>query len=1129
MSTEITREDLWVLVESFIKEKGLARLHLDSYNDFIRKGLQQIIDENKIIQIMIKTTTGQREAVEGSYIILGKITVEEPKIKEAKGFEIKLTPTDCRLRGLTYSAPLMLEMELVLDHINRQKGKFLIGYLPVMVKSDICYFSKLSKEELIALGEDPEDPGGYFIINGSERVLIAQEDMAENRIIVTAAQKGSSATHVAKVISATPGQRVPMLVERRRDGSLYVSFAAIPAKIPLVIMLRALGLVSDSEIIEAISTKPEIVNELYVSLFQAEKIRNEDEALEYIGNRIAHGRPLEKRKEAAENVLDKNFLPHLGTTKDKRLAKAQFLAQMARKVIEAYLGLVSLDDKDHYKNKRLKLAGDLLAILFRSVFKQFIKDLQYQIEKTLSKTREKTAFADLSNLIRTDIITEKILYALATGNWVGGKTGVSQLLDRTNYLSTLSHLRRCVSPLSRTQPHFEARDLHFTQWGRICPIETPEGPNCGLVKNLALLARISVGGHAERVKEILKSKLGLLPPTEKGEDLTPVYVDGELVGKHKNPELLVNNLRKLRRKKSPFSEAELSFEVNVVLYKKPAGNEVYINTDSGRVLRPLLIVENGKLKLTKQYVEMVKRGELSWSDLVGYAVEYLDAEEEENAYISIDINSITKEHNYAEFPPATLFGVVASIIAYAEHNHSPRNTFQAAMGKQALGLPVSNIHRTAYTRFHLLYYPQVPLVYTKPLKLIGLEKRPTGQNMVVAVLSYTGYNIQDAVIISKSAVDRGLARSLFMRLYEAEEHRYAGGESDHIEIPQPGVRGYYSHEFYSKLEDDGVILPEVEVKGGDVLIGKTSPPRFAEEFKEFGPAARRDTSVTLRHEEKGVVDTVLLSNTIEGNVLVRVRVRDERIPEIGDKFASRHGQKGVIGILLNQEDMPFTESGIIPDLIINPHAIPSRMTVGQLLETIAGKYAAIAAKQVDGTPFENVKEDFIRKELERYGFKSTGKEVMYNGLTGEKMIAEIFIGIVYYQKLHHMVSDKIHARGRGPVQILTRQPTEGRAREGGLRFGEMERDCLIAHGASASLKDRLLEASDPTYIYVCKKCNALAYFDFKRNVTTCHFCGPHNDMAKVKTAYAFKLLLQELMSMCIMPRIIVEEVVKKWK
>jgi DNA-directed RNA polymerase subunit B len=426
-----------------------------------------------------------------------------------------------------------------------------------------------------------------------------------------------------------------------------------------------------------------------------------------------------------------------------------------------------------------------------------------------------------------------------------------------------------------------------------------------------------------------------------------------------------------------------------------------------------------------------------------------------------------------------------------------------------------------------MLYPQIPVVTTKAINLLGLEERPTGQNCIVTVLPFEGYNIEDAVVFNKSSVDRGLGRTFFYRVYEAEAKQYPGGMKDKFEIPSSdaNIRGYRGEKSYRLLEDDGAIMHESIVNGGDILIGRTSPPRFMEEYKEFevkGPY-RRDTSIGVRPSENGVIDSVVMTQSVDGGKMYKIRVRDMRIPEIGDKFASRHGQKGVIGMLVPQEDLPYTEDGIVPDVMINPHAFPSRMTVGQFMESIAGKSSALRGKVVDGSAFVGEKANDLKEILEKYGFKSTGKEVMYDGRTGKKFNAEVYVGVVYYQKLHHMVADKIHSRARGQVQMLTKQPTEGRARGGGLRFGEMERDCLIAYGASMMLKDRLLEESDKAEVNICERCGLLAYYDIKQRRYVCRVDGDRAKISSVAIAYAFKLLLQEMISLGVAPRLVPKE------
>ncbi|AWR97198.1 DNA-directed RNA polymerase subunit B [Acidianus sulfidivorans JP7] len=1106
-------DDRWTIVESYFKSRGLVRQHLDSFNDFIKNRLQEIIDEQGEIATEIP----------GLKIKLGKIRVGKPRVREADRGDREITPMEARLRNLTYSAPIFLTMIPVENNIEGEPVEVYIGDLPIMLKSIADPTSELDAQKLVEIGEDPKDPGGYFIINGTEKVIVTQEDLATNRVLVDSGKSGSNVVQTAKIISSTSGYRVPITIERLRDSTIHVSFPAVPGRIPFVILMRALGMVTDKDITFAVSFDPEIQNELLPSLEQASSITTQEDALDFIGNRIAIGQKRESRIQKAEQILDKYFMPHLGLTPEDRKKKAYYLGYAVSKVIELQLGRRDPDDKDHYANKRLKLAGDMFSSLFRVAFKAFVKDLDYQLEKSKVRGRRLA----LTALVRPDIISERIRHAMATGNWVGGRTGVSQLLDRTNWLSMLSHLRRVISSLARGQPNFEARDLHGTQWGRMCPFETPEGPNSGLVKNLALLAQISVGVNDNVIEKILY-ELGvikledIIAKIEEGEDQSTysnwskVILNGRLVGYYPDGDELANKIREKRR------QGEISDEVNVAHLVTESYNEVYINCDSGRVRRPLIVVKDGKPLVTEDDIEKLKNGEKTFDDLVKEGkIEFLDAEEEENSYIALEPSKLTPEHTHLEIWAPAILGITASIIPYPEHNQSPRNTYQSAMAKQALGLYAANYQLRTDSRSHLLHYPQKPLVQTRAIQAIGYTDRPAGNNAIFALMSFTGYNMEDAIIMNKSSVERGMFRSTFFRLYSAEEIKYAGGQEDKIELPEAGVRGYKGKEYYSNLDENGIVPPEVEVKGGDVLIGKVSPPRFLQEFKELSPEqAKRDTSIITRHGERGIVDLVLITETSDGNKLVKVRVRDLRIPELGDKFATRHGQKGVIGMLIPQSDMPYTTDGIVPDIILNPHALPSRMTLGQIMEALAGKYAALSGQIVDATPFYSTPIEEFQKKFVEYGHLKDGSEVVYDGRTGQKIKGRVLFGVVYYQKLHHMVADKMHGRARGPIQILTRQPTEGRAREGGLRFGEMERDCLIGYGAAMVIKDRLLDNSDKTTVYVCDQCGFIGWYDRNKNRLVCPIHGDKANLYPVTISYAFKLLLQELMSMVIAPRLV---------
>jgi len=1105
----------WPVIQDILKREGIARQHLNSFDEFLERGLQSIINEVGQIDI---------ENAEYPYKIqLGKVKLQQPRMMELDGSITHITPAEARLRNVSYSAPVMMEASVVEDGKILESRFVHIGDVPVMAKSNACILNNFSNQKLIEHGEDPNDPGGYFIINGSERVIVGLEDLSYNKIIVDRELVGGNTVFKAKVYSSIVGYRAKLELVMKNDGLIVARIPGSPVDIPVVTLMRALGLESDKEIASVVSLVDDLQDELEGSFEKAGDVPTSKDAIVYISKRIAPGMLEEFQIKRAETLLDWGLLPHLGKHPENRKEKAQFLGEAACKLLELKLNWITPDDKDHYGNKVIKFAGQMLADLFRTAFRNLVRDMKYQLERS----GQKRGINAVAASIRPGIITDKLNNAIATGNWGRGRVGVTQLLDRTNYLSTISHLRRIQSPLSRTQPNFEARDLHATHFGRICPSETPEGSNCGLVKNLALSGIISVHVPSEEIVEKLYD-LGTVHFFDAKDDLkqdgTRIFVDGRLIGYYKDGLELAESLRDLRRNSKIHPHVGVSFHKSDI---EGSTRRLYVNCNAGRVLRPLIIIKDNKPLLTQDLLDKISKKLLSWNDLLRMGVlEMIDANEEENCYITLDEKD-SKKHTHLEvFPPAIL-GAGASIIPYPEHNQSPRNTYESAMAKQSLGFSTPMMNTSTYVRQHLMLYPQVPAVNTKAMKLLGLEDRPAGQNCVVAVLPFDGYNIEDAIVLSKSSVDRGLGRTFFFRIYDAEAKQYPGGMRDTFEIPnaEDNVRGYKGERAYRLLEEDGVVASESQVKGGDILIGKTSPPRFMEEYREFessGPY-RRDTSIGVRPSEAGVIDTVVMTQSNEGGKMYKIRARDMRIPEIGDKFASRHGQKGVLGILAKAEDLPYTAEGMSPDVLINPHAFPSRMTVGMMMESICGKAASFRGKRFDGSAFVGEKMDEVKEVMDAHNFKYSGKEIMYDGRTGKAFPVDVFIGVVYYQKLHHMVADKIHARARGQVQMLTKQPTEGRARGGGLRFGEMERDCLIAYGASMILKDRLLDESDKSDVFVCERCGLVAYHDVKQRKYVCRVCGDKAKVSSVSVAYAFKLLLQEMQSLNVAPRLLIKE------
>jgi len=1164
-----SQEAVWEVISSYFQKKSLVSQQLDSFNVFIQVTMQEVVDDAPTIEVRTEENhqpgadAVNEEDRESYSFKFEQIYLSKPTMKESDGFIQELFPNEARLRNLTYCAPLYIDVvkTIVLEGEEQvqKEDKVVIGKVPIMLRSFYCMLADNDVSSSAQFGECEYDQGGYFIINGSEKVILAQEKMASNHVYVFKKAQPHKYQYVAEIRSTMEtGSRPPSALfvnmqsrgllsggknSSSAGGLIYSTMPYVKSDIPIVIVFRALGFVADKDIIEHIIYDFEdrqLLEMLRPSMEEALVVQSKAVALDFIGKRgNTVGSTRDKRIMFAEDVLNKELLPHVGIGDMCSDRKAYFLGYMVHRLLLGALQRRPLDDRDHFGNKRLDLAGPLLRALFLNLFKRFSRQVEMYARKLIQSQRQ----VEIQKVVDQKIISGGLKNALSTGNWPTSekgpaRAGVAQVLNRLTFTSTLSHLRRLNTPIERSGKLAKPRQLHNTQWGMVCPAETPEGQACGLVKNLAMMAYITVGTNSVPVNDVL-SEL----QTESFNDIhakviaesTKVFLNGSWVGVHRTPDDLVKQLRVLRR--SAYIHADVSIVRDV------RDRELRIYTDAGRICRPLFIVdETNHLCLKKSHVQSLidNPRETTWSSLVETGiVEYIDTEEEDTIMIKMDFRELKDErrmarlHNaqvpvkytHAEIHPAMILGTLASIIPFPDHNQSPRNTYQSAMGKQAMGIYISNYQVRMDTLANLLYYPQKPLATTRSMKYLHFRELPAGQNAIVAISCYSGYNQEDSLILNQSSIDRGLFRSVFYRTYHDEEKRKGTFLNEVFEKPSRETCSGLKTNSYEKLDDDGLVAPGTRVSGGDMIIGKTTPlPPQTEQEKALQPMnskfTKMDASTSTRHSENGIVDQVMVTTNGEGFKFTKIRVRVARVPQIGDKFASRHGQKGTCGITYRQEDMMFSREGIVPDIIVNPHAIPSRMTVGHLIECLLSKVSTITGSEGDATPFTDANVNDFSTVLHQHGYQLRGNESMYNGHTGRRLQARIFFGPTYYQRLKHMVDDKIHSRARGPVQNLTRQPVEGRARDGGLRFGEMERDCMISHGSAGWLKERLFLMSDEYRVHVCNVCGLMAIANLKKNLFECKACGNKTQISQVYLPYAFKLMLQELMSMSIAPRLI---------
>lgn len=1049
MPSVLSSEKIWTVVQSFLNENSISQHHLDSFDNFIETLVPEIIKEFPPINY---THHHVDDGVDITCNVSFTNTfIDTPQFVESDGSINHYTPMEARLRNLTYHAPLYLDVCKKICRRSTETGettekvsneRVLLCWVPIVLKSSYCILKNKPLEEY---KECVHDFGGYFIVNGTERIIIQQERMNNNNFYVFPSKDDTITGEIRSCdeYSKRPPSSIKIILTS--NGGIRVSFNQLKKPVPLFVLFKSLGVEDEQDIKNLVVNEDdaEILSILENSLEEGFHIETQNDAYEFIAdNFVVQHKLQEERKKAVESLLVRDFLPHIGIDILSLSKKISYLAYMVKKLLYISTGRRDYDDRDHYKNKRVDLTGNLLGTIFRNGWTRVYNECKIMIDKRLSSINNYTKDFNMSTFIDSNSITKELNNALATGNWGNknyAKTGVSQVLSRLNNLSTISHIRRLSTPITKNGTTAKPRQLHNTQWGVICPAETPEGGSCGLVKNASMGSHFSNYNSPNIIIEHVYNTKDIDISDDEKEDYIPLFVNGKLVCFINDGEVLYNSLVLQRRC------GNIPFDVSINKNTHEI-DEFRIYSDSGRLCRPLLVVDsNNNLLLQDHHLEKLSNGTLKWKDLVSSGiVEYLDTSETETSVICDRIESLRGNYrcfSHCEIHTSLILGSSASVIPFPDHNQSPRNCYQSAMGKQAVGTESTNDQHRMDTMSHSLVSAQVPLVDPKMAKNVKYEDLPCGINCIVAICCYTGYNQEDSVIINQSAIDRGLFRSMFFRNYSDKETKTSTATDE--------VFGKSADKRGSKVGEDGLVSPGMYVEDKDSIMCKINKN-----------GDNKSSSTTVRYGENGVVDKVMMSVNGDGSRMAKMRIRQMRTPQIGDKFSSRHGQKGTCGMTYRQEDMPFTDEGIVPDIIINPHAIPSRMTIGQLLESLLGKVKATGGSSYDGTPFTGLTVDQIAEQLHSNGYEKFGKEVLYDGMTGKPLPARVFIGPVFYQRLKHMVEDKAHARARGPMQMLVRQPLEGRARDGGLRVGEMERDnkavgtlINLANGTSMPIED----------------------------------------------------------------------------
>lgn len=1172
-------EEPYHIVESYFEGQHLERLvrhQIESYNHFINYQIQRTIQMFNTVNIRSENDFVPEH---NKYLLEADVSFRNfklypPQIHENNGATKMMLPDEAKIRNFTYASTMTVDVDIVytvrnteeMDTpkiIRRTLPKINIGKMPIMLKSSICVLTQHQHIHPSFTGECAMDCGGYFIVKGSEKTVLGQERAAENRVYCYDGKNTTKWTWYAEIKSVpdfkciSPKQ-IEMMIASKNNGfghGLYIQIPRVKQPIELFALFRALGVMSDKEICEYIlldiddSKQVELSSCLQASIIDGNKYMSQEQALAHITSYVAYT-PMNmdkeqgqiKKREFASEVLQNDLFPHCTTLPQK----LYMIGYMAKKLLQTSLGWIAPNDRDSYLNKRIELTGTLLNNLFRNYFNKLVKEMQKQVVREINNGSWRSSedyeniinMTNIYKIMKSTTIENGISRALSTGDFSikqsnSSKVGVAQVLGRLTYVASLSHLRRINTPLEKSGELIAPRKLHNTTWGFLCPAETPEGQSIGVVKNISYMAHLTIPTNSSSLRDYVSREIILVDDAKPIElhGKTKVFVNGAWVGITNTP---VEFYQDMKNKKY---RGIINIYTSVVFDFKTL--EIRICNDGGRLTRPVLRVRDNKALITSDIIAKLNAKELSWNDLLTSCnidesvIEYIDPEEQNYSTIAMKARDVylkdqsTISYSHCEIHPSTIFGVLASCIPYPEHNQAPRNTYQCAMGKQAMGVYATNYQNRMDKTAYVLTYPSRPLVDTRVMNFIKLNQIPSGTQIHVAIMSHTGYNQEDSVLVNKGSIDRGLFSAT---IYHTEKDEDKNIIRDEIIRCKPDAAKTKGVKFgnYDKLNAHGFIPENTLVENRDVIIAKTVP--IKENRNDPTKTIKyEDQSKTFRTNEETYIDKNYTGRNGDGYNFAKVRIRTHRKPVLGDKVSSRHGQKGTVGNIIPECDMPFGKDGTRPDIIINPHAIPSRMTIGQLKETLLGKVLLELGMFGDGTSFGDLDIKTISSELQKVGYESYGNEVLYNGLTGEQMETNIFIGPVFYQRLKHMVNDKQHSRSIGPMVNLTRQPAEGRSRDGGFRIGEMERDVMLSHGISRFCRERLYDASDKYSVHVCKKCGMIAAYNdgskkafLKDNFTihSCKTCDNSTDFAKVEVPYSYKLMSQELQTINVVPRLI---------